>query len=141
MPCGYGHAPANVQQHKARKNFKALGIGQQIDAHDGPYKHARQCAQGNGKGQRPHKPPLVPVAPYARGTGQHVKELVGGADAGVGITQNAHLKRQQQKSARDAAHGCEKRDAKSHRKRNKRVALNACSGKIHAGLLREWRCN
>lgn len=134
------HFRGHVQQHQAREDFEVAGIRQQIDADERSGEHAGQGAQSHHQGQGPEQAAFAPIAPNPGGAGQHVEKLVGGADAGVDVAQHAHLERQKQKRAGNAAHGGEKGNTQCHGKRNKGGAFNTGGGKIHGRLPWGWAC-
>ena len=125
------HAPEDPEQQQTGKDLEAALVRQPVDADQRAQHDAGQGAHGHGQGQRPEQAPFAGIAHDAAGTGQHVEKMVGGADAGAGVAQKAHLERQEQEGSRQAAHGRDERDAHGRQDGHQGVTLDTGNGKEH----------
>ena len=125
------HAPEDPEQQQTGKDLEAALVRQPVDADQRAQHDAGQGAHGHGQGQGPEQAPFAGIAHDAAGTGQHVEKMVGGADAGAGVAQKAHLERQEQEGSRQAAHGRDERDAHGRQDGHQGVTLDTGNGKEH----------
>src|SRR3989338_7411464 len=122
---------AEIEQYQADEELEILGIGEIAHARYRTDEDSRQRPQDDDPRQGPDHAPFAGVPPHAAGNCHYVEQVVSGAHCRAVKTEDADLKRQQQKGARHAAHGGKQRDRKSHDRRNPWADLNTGDGKIH----------
>ena len=129
---GHGRKRGILREFRDALDDARVLRGEKALGHQRVHGHAQQQgAHGHGQGQRPEQAPFAGIAHDAAGTGQHVEKMVGGADAGAGVAQKAHLERQEQEGSRQAAHGRDERDAHGRQDGHQGVTLDTGNGKEH----------
>ena len=130
------HLAADVEQHRGGEQLEMARVAQPGHPDDRADEHPRQGAGHHRPDERPDHPPLAPVAVHARGDGDDVVQLVGGAYRRTGVAEHGHLERQEEKGAGHPAHGGEETDGKGDQRRNPGIDGDTGERKEHGNLLR-----
>ena len=125
----FGKTEGKVQQDSAYEKLKSSRIGEIPDAEVIPEKNTGQGANGNPAGKGPEHSFFLDITSEPTWNADDIVQKICRTDRRRRKTENAHLKRQDQKGPGNPCHGGKKGDDKRDKGRQKKPGFDPGYGK------------